>query len=57
MPIEEIARRGPMTLAFGPMRPVGLSIRGPVHGRLQSCNCARTTAPGGSSTWSAFRPR
>ena len=25
MPIEEIARRGPMTLAFGPMRPVGLS--------------------------------
>src|SRR5260370_31746833 len=25
MPIEEMARRGPMTLAFGPMRPVGLS--------------------------------
>ena len=25
MPIEEIARRGPMTLAFGPMRPVGLA--------------------------------
>jgi methylenetetrahydrofolate--tRNA-(uracil-5-)-methyltransferase len=25
MPIEEIARRGPLTLAFGPMRPVGLS--------------------------------
>jgi methylenetetrahydrofolate--tRNA-(uracil-5-)-methyltransferase len=25
MPIEEIARRGPMTLAFGPMRPVGLT--------------------------------
>jgi methylenetetrahydrofolate--tRNA-(uracil-5-)-methyltransferase len=25
MPIEELARRGPMTLAFGPMRPVGLS--------------------------------
>jgi len=24
MPIEEIARRGPRTLAFGPMRPVGL---------------------------------
>jgi methylenetetrahydrofolate--tRNA-(uracil-5-)-methyltransferase len=24
MPIEEMARRGPMTLAFGPMRPVGL---------------------------------
>jgi methylenetetrahydrofolate--tRNA-(uracil-5-)-methyltransferase len=25
MPIEEIARRGPQTLAFGPMRPVGLA--------------------------------
>ncbi len=24
MPIEEVARRGPRTLAFGPMRPVGL---------------------------------
>ncbi len=24
MPIEELARRGPMTLAFGPMKPVGL---------------------------------
>jgi methylenetetrahydrofolate--tRNA-(uracil-5-)-methyltransferase len=31
MPIEEMARRGPMTLAFGPMRPVGLSE--PVSGR------------------------
>ncbi|HKD68888.1 MAG TPA: methylenetetrahydrofolate--tRNA-(uracil(54)-C(5))-methyltransferase (FADH(2)-oxidizing) TrmFO [Candidatus Binataceae bacterium] len=25
MPIEELARRGPKTLAFGPMRPVGLT--------------------------------
>jgi methylenetetrahydrofolate--tRNA-(uracil-5-)-methyltransferase len=24
MPVEELARRGPQTLAFGPMRPVGL---------------------------------
>jgi methylenetetrahydrofolate--tRNA-(uracil-5-)-methyltransferase len=24
LPIEEMARRGPMTLAFGPMKPVGL---------------------------------
>jgi len=24
MPIEEMARRGPMTLSFGPMKPVGL---------------------------------
>ncbi len=27
MPIEEMARRGPRTLAFGPMRPVGLEDR------------------------------
>jgi methylenetetrahydrofolate--tRNA-(uracil-5-)-methyltransferase len=27
MPIEEMARRGPQTLAFGPMRPVGLLDR------------------------------
>ena len=25
MPVEEIARRGPETLRFGPMKPVGLS--------------------------------
>jgi methylenetetrahydrofolate--tRNA-(uracil-5-)-methyltransferase len=31
MPIEELARRGPRTLAFGPMRPVGL--RDPRGGR------------------------
>jgi methylenetetrahydrofolate--tRNA-(uracil-5-)-methyltransferase len=31
MPIEELARRGPETLAFGPMRPVGL--RDPRSGR------------------------
>src|SRR6266852_3874223 len=31
MPIEEMARRGPQTLAFGPMRPVGL--RDPRTGR------------------------
>ena len=25
LPVEEIARRGPMTLAFGPLKPVGLT--------------------------------
>lgn len=25
MPVEEMARRGPMTLAFGPLKPVGLT--------------------------------
>jgi methylenetetrahydrofolate--tRNA-(uracil-5-)-methyltransferase len=32
MPVEEIARRGPETLLFGPLRPVGL--RDPRTGRL-----------------------
>src|SRR4029450_1064451 len=31
LPIEEMARRGPETLAFGPMKPVGL--RDPRSGR------------------------
>lgn len=31
LPVEEIARRGPQTLAFGPMKPVGL--RDPRSGR------------------------
>lgn len=31
MPVEEIARRGPRTLAFGPMRPIGM--RDPRTGR------------------------
>ncbi|MGE5415961.1 MAG: FADH(2)-oxidizing methylenetetrahydrofolate--tRNA-(uracil(54)-C(5))-methyltransferase TrmFO [Acidobacteriota bacterium] len=34
MPIEEIARRGPETLKFGPMRPVGLPD--PVTGRISA---------------------
>jgi methylenetetrahydrofolate--tRNA-(uracil-5-)-methyltransferase len=32
MPVEEIARRGPDTLLFGPLRPVGL--RDPATGRI-----------------------
>jgi methylenetetrahydrofolate--tRNA-(uracil-5-)-methyltransferase len=32
MPVEEIARRGPETLLFGPLRPVGL--RDPATGRI-----------------------
>ena len=32
MPVEEIARRGPETLLFGPLRPVGL--RDPATGRV-----------------------
>jgi len=57
MPIEEMARRGPMTLAFGPMRPVGSQSHTAGAGRLRSCNCARTTPPAACTTWSASRPR
>jgi len=32
LPIEEMARRGPQTLAYGPMKPVGLSTPGPASG-------------------------
>lgn len=28
MPFEEIARRGPQTLVYGPMKPVGLELKG-----------------------------
>ena len=57
MPIEEMARRGPMTLAFGPMRPVGLSE--PRSGRrpFAVVQLDRTTPTAACTTWSASRPR
>ena len=44
LPIEEIARRGRDTLRFGPMKPMGLTIRAPAGGRGPWCSCARRTA-------------
>jgi len=52
MPVEEIARRGRNTLAFGPMRPVGLS-----DPPTRWCSSGRTTPKAASSAWSASRPR
>ncbi len=43
-PIEEMARRGRDTLAFGPMRPVGLDRSAHRRARLRrACSCGRTT--------------
>ena len=44
LPIEEMARRGRDTLAFGPMKPVGLAIRAAGAGRTRSCSSARRTS-------------
>jgi hypothetical protein len=46
LPIEEIARRGRDTLAFGPMRPP-----------TPSCSCGRKTSGACSTTSWASRPR
>ena len=45
MPIEELARRGPQTLAFGPMRPVGLGR----SAERQTAARGRPAPPGRSS--------
>ena len=46
MPIEEMARRGPDTLAFGPMRPVGLIDPRTVSGRTPACSSRQDDARG-----------
>jgi methylenetetrahydrofolate--tRNA-(uracil-5-)-methyltransferase len=38
MPVEEIARRGPETLLFGPLRPVGCPTRGRERYPTRSCS-------------------
>ena len=57
MPIEEMARRGRDTLAFGPMRPVGLVDPRTGSRPYAACSSARTTPPARSTTWSASRRR
>ena len=54
---EEMARRGKDTLAFGPMKPVGLTDSTPAAVRTRSCSCARTTGPGRCGAWVASRPK
>ena len=41
LPIEEIARRGKDTLRFGPMKPMGLTIRAPAAIRMPVFSCVR----------------
>ena len=54
LPIEVMAARGPDTLRFGPMKPVGL--RDPRTGRRPWCSCARTTRSARCGTSWASRP-
>ena len=54
MPVEVMAARGPATLRFGPLKPVGLRDPATAPGRW--CSCAKKTAPAPSTTWWAFRP-
>ena len=42
MPVESMARRGRMVLAFGPMKPVGLCDPKPARRPMRSCSCVRT---------------
>ena len=43
LPVEEIARRGPQSLAFGPLKPVGLvDPRTRRRAPTPSCSSART---------------
>jgi methylenetetrahydrofolate--tRNA-(uracil-5-)-methyltransferase len=56
LPVEELAARGPKTLAFGPLKPVGLTD--PKTGRRPYAviSFARKTGPRHSTIWSDFRP-
>jgi methylenetetrahydrofolate--tRNA-(uracil-5-)-methyltransferase len=55
LPIEVMAERGPETLRFGPMKPVGLTDPRPEGGRMPWCSFARTTRSAPSTTWWASR--
>ena len=57
LPIEVMAERGPETLRFGPMKPVGLHrSRAPGAAPMPWCSCARTMRSARSTTSSASRP-
>ncbi len=53
LPIEVMAERGPETLRFGPMKPVGLTNP---HAPTPLCSCARIMRSAPSTIWSASRP-
>ncbi len=56
MPIEEMAERGVETLRFGPMKPVGLVDPATAPSPMPWSSCARRTARGPCTIWSACRP-
>jgi methylenetetrahydrofolate--tRNA-(uracil-5-)-methyltransferase len=56
LPVEVIASRGPATLLFGPMKPVGLVDPRTGKRPTASSSCGRTTSPPAISPWSASRP-
>jgi methylenetetrahydrofolate--tRNA-(uracil-5-)-methyltransferase len=55
LPIEVMASRGEMTLAFGPMKPVGLTDPRTGRARSRSCSCGPKTSLRRRTTWSASR--
>ena len=57
LPIEVMAERGPDTLAFGPMKPVGLSDPRTGRGRTRWCSCAARTASGTAYNLVGFQTR
>jgi methylenetetrahydrofolate--tRNA-(uracil-5-)-methyltransferase len=57
LPIEVMCQRGPDTLRFGPMKPIGLAHRSPARNPMRWCSCARKTARARPTTWSDSRPR
>ena len=56
LPIEEMARRGRETLRFGPLKPVGSSIRAPAASRTPCSSSGGRTPTARCSTSSGARP-
>ncbi|MEZ4465577.1 MAG: FAD-dependent oxidoreductase [bacterium] len=56
LPIEVMVERGPKTLAFGPLKPVGLTDPARVAGPTPSCSCAWRTRRAAWNRKVGFRP-
>lgn len=56
MPVEIMARRGPDTLRFGPLKPVGLTDPATAAGPGLMSSCAGKTGRAPCSIWWASRP-
>lgn len=53
--VEILAARGQQTLAFGPLKPVGLIDPRTGKPPMPTCSCARRTSRLRFTTWSGFR--